>query len=337
MNRRRQTTRHRTLINDIDTNSTNCNGTRTILITFTCIIVIIIIYAQFSNIFLSPHSMKIFTTTTNSKINLWNRRSGQTVEETEWCNNIFRSYENNKYGMTHKDKQFASQYHQDWFVYSTMFQYMHKQNQSGFYIDLASNDYKDISNSYFFDKCLFWNGICIEPQERYHQNITLYRNCKLIDQCIWSEPKQMIFEKTITGNAGLSGLKGYNKMAHVNPKIASIEQSITMDCITLQTLIEQFDVQHIDYLSLDVEGAEVHVLKGINLTQIQIDVITVEANDQEISKYLEDHGFIKKARLRGSDLVFIHANAQEKLQWFQDWAQNSQLRKYIRRGVYLFR
>ena len=36
------------------------------------------------------------------------------------------------------------------------------------------------------------------------------------------------------------------------------------------------NVSHVDYLSLDVEGAEIEILRTIEWTQLQTDVITVD-------------------------------------------------------------
>jgi len=36
------------------------------------------------------------------------------------------------------------------------------------------------------------------------------------------------------------------------------------------------EITHVDYLSLDVEGPELEILRTIDWTQLQIDVITVE-------------------------------------------------------------
>ena len=52
------------------------------------------------------------------------------------------------------------------------------------YLDLAANDAKIGSNSYFFDRCLGWRGICIEANPKYHPGIQATRNCDLIKNCV---------------------------------------------------------------------------------------------------------------------------------------------------------
>ena len=48
-----------------------------------------------------------------------------------------------------------------------------------FYIDLATNDYTDCSNTFVMDIYNNWNGICIEPNPRYLIGMIQF-NCFLL-------------------------------------------------------------------------------------------------------------------------------------------------------------
>eukprot|EP01084_Bolivina_argentea_P264402 447866_1 len=182
---------------------------------FMCIIInisalsllfIMVINNETSNILMKETSNILINKTNNTLVNetsniLIKTRDATsltlTTEEQTWCNNILKSYDQhttNDYGMHIQEKTFVSQFYQDWFLYSSIFRQMQKQNKRGVYIDLAANDYKFISNTYFLDKCLSWTGICIEPQFPYHKNILLHRTCTLIENCIWNETKQIVWE-----------------------------------------------------------------------------------------------------------------------------------------------
>ena len=63
----------------------------------------------------------------------------------------------------------------------------------------------------------------------------------------------------------------------------------------------------IDFLSLDVEGAELEVLNGIDFLNYNFKFILIESrDDQEIIKYLKnfDYSFLEKISKR--DLFFKH-------------------------------
>jgi hypothetical protein len=47
----------------------------------------------------------------------------------------------------------------------------------------------------------------------------------------------------------------------------------------------------IDYLSLDVEGAETYIMKNFPLSSYRINTMTVERPDEELKEHLEANGF----------------------------------------------
>lgn len=63
----------------------------------------------------------------------------------------------------------------------------------------------------------------------------------------------------------------------------------------------------IDFISLDVEGSEINILKGIDFNEKLIKVIVVENNyhDKSINDILENNGFVVNNHL-GCDTVFIN-------------------------------
>lgn len=92
----------------------------------------------------------------------------------------------------YKNFSFA-QFGQDLILYHNFFAHL---TRPGFYLDLGtqeylaciwmtavlgSNDAVEWSNSLFFDKCLGWQGVCVEPNPAYHQGY-------LFDGCINLRP-----------------------------------------------------------------------------------------------------------------------------------------------------
>lgn len=63
----------------------------------------------------------------------------------------------------------GAQLSQDIFLFKNFFKYWPMQNKTGFYVESGANDALALSTSLFFDKCLGWDGLCIEPQPQYHQ------------------------------------------------------------------------------------------------------------------------------------------------------------------------
>ena len=81
---------------------------------------------------------------------------------------------------------------------------------------------------------------------------------------------------------------------------------------TFQSIISEQDLTHIDYCSIDVEGAEISVLKGIDFNKSDISVFSIEnptilGNNQNLVRdYLKNEGY-KLVRSIGEDDIFAKA------------------------------
>ncbi len=80
---------------------------------------------------------------------------------------------------------------------------------------------------------------------------------------------------------------------------------IEVQCYKLNDLLAQNNFSHVDYLSLDTEGGELEILKSIDFSRFDIDVITVENNydDPEFKSFLTSKGYELVKKL-GSDEVY---------------------------------
>jgi hypothetical protein len=77
--------------------------------------------------------------------------------------------------------------------------------------------------------------------------------------------------------------------------------------MSMVELIKKYNINYIDYLSLDTEGAELAILKTIDFNKIKIKAISVENNYGEnlIYNLLTTNGFEKITDL-GCDEIYIN-------------------------------
>ncbi len=80
---------------------------------------------------------------------------------------------------------------------------------------------------------------------------------------------------------------------------------VKMQGVRLDSIMKNHQ-KHIDYLSIDVEGGELSVLRGIDFNACDITLIGIENNykDKAISKILSDNGYIKIMQL-GCDEFYV--------------------------------
>jgi FkbM family methyltransferase len=156
----------------------------------------------------------------------------------------------------------------------------------GVYLDLAANHAKEISNTYFLDRCAGWKGMCVEANERYFSELKLYRSCTLLPQCVSDRPENVTFMYY----EGLSGIDQTNKnMPRFNGDLRSRVRSANKTCSVLRHPLREAGMTKIDYLSLDLEGHELKALQGIDWNSTTVSIVSLEAPpNSSVSDFLLD-------------------------------------------------
>ena len=91
-------------------------------------------------------------------------------------------------------------------------------------------------------------------------------------------------------------------------------ENINIKVKAIKNVFEEENIVHIDYMSIDVEGHELNVLKGIDFNQVKINVLTIENNfledpvmgDKKIRDIMFKNNYILYGRIVGLDDIYIH-------------------------------
>jgi hypothetical protein len=179
---------------------------------------------------------------------------------------------------------------------------------NGYFIDLAANDAVSLSNTYSLEKSYDWHGLCIEPNPMYWYNLT-FRDCQVIGAVVGQERMEKVHFRFQAGDHGGIAGEGFD-----NGKRWQRESLLTYT-VTLQEILERTQAPiEIDYLSLDVEGAEAFVLKNFPLNKYQIKLITAERLRGEARSYLEANGFQFLKRLtKWGETLYAHESVLDSL------------------------
>ena len=178
------------------------------------------------------------------------------------------------------DREWFAQVHQDQVLINLI-------GPRGYFIDLAANDAVEYSNTLALERH-GWNGLCIEPNPRYWYGLS-HRKCAVVGALIGAtkEKVEVKFRGVYGGIVGKMDQKLANRKREPD---SAVEQRYTSPFLTI---LEMFNVpKQIDYLSLDVEGAEYLVMKDFPFELYQIKIMTVERPSNELKKLLEDKGFL---------------------------------------------
>ena len=231
-----------------------------------------------------------------------NKQSNDVNEKrfTEWALNYtapLAKHQNFCYNIINHKNGSVSQHEQDLFVFFNLFKYWPMNGKIGTYVDSGANEAKLGSNTYFFDVCLGWTGLCIEPDKTYHANIKIDRSCTLIEECISDS------NKTISMTNAKNG-------AFMKVGSSPRADQLAMNCDSLKNMMDRVNMQRVDFWSLDVEGHEMTVLQSVDFSITSVSVMLVEdyfISTRNLDRLLSENGYNKYHQL-AVDTVHVKRN-----------------------------
>jgi FkbM family methyltransferase len=194
---------------------------------------------------------------------------------------------------------FNSQDNQDKYLEESVFIGL----KNGFFVDVGAHDGISINNTLYFEKYNNWTGINIEPIKSVYDILIVNRPTNInLNLAVCNNDGTTEFYCNVGYIEMISGMKDnfdqrhLNRLANENQQKGSTAEVIIVNTKKLETIFDENNVQHVNYLSIDVEGAEFEVIKSINFDKVFIDVIGFENNYNDVSipiiKYLENHNFV---------------------------------------------
>ena len=173
-----------------------------------------------------------------------------------------------------KREKYFSEDNQDIFVDNYF-----KNMTNGIFFEIGAADGVLFSNTLYLEKERNWTGVLIEPNRHlYDSLVAIRRKSYTINSCVSLDENISVvnFLPAMLLGGVLKNLKEQkflmNRLKLINPNIRP-EKVL---CIPLKSIAKAVDITHIHFLSLDVEGAELDVLKTIPFSQIIIDLIIVD-------------------------------------------------------------
>ena len=155
-----------------------------------------------------------------------------------------------------------------------------KNKECGFYIELGANDGITQSNTAFFEKTKKWSGILIEPSYVGHE------------LCLKNRPNSICFNYACVSNEYTEefiygDFDHNNLMASINGERLGSNMLIKVKATTLEKILDSQNITNIDFLSLDTEGYELNILKGLNLDKYRPNYMLIEVYNKDYDNIIE--------------------------------------------------
>ena len=190
--------------------------------------------------------------------------------------------------------------------------------RDGVFVEIGAWDGVDLSNTVIFERERNWTGLAIEPLPDRYEQLVKQRKCKSLNVAIHDTEGETDFLSISGPTSMLSGIiSSYDPkhVARIDAEAALLGATKTVIKVPtrrLDTLFREHNLQRIQYLSIDVEGSELQVLKSIDFNAVYIDVIGFENNyaDKtiEIIKYLKERGYTDLNH-KSEDYLMIHSRS----------------------------
>ena len=211
---------------------------------------------------------------------------------------------------TNKNGSWFSQHGQDVAI-AKIFNF----KRNGYFVDLAANDAVWASNTFSLEQNFGWKGICIEPNPQYWYRLSFRgNNCHVIGSIVGGTTNVPVDVKL--GDAhhgpfgGIIGSNFDNKQPTSKREKDQVQKRYTL---SLETILDMFDAPTvIDYLSLDVEGAELYIMKDFPFTKYQFKTLTVERPKAELITLLTQNGYKKLIDIKRGDTLWVHESIYDE-------------------------
>jgi len=164
-----------------------------------------------------------------------------------------------------------------------------KNKKPGFYVEIGAFDGRKKNSTIILEQA-GWDGVCVEPTPASFAQLKRNRNCRCENVAIWKEDTNIEFS-TYHNDPAWNGITETLDQYHID----RLNQATSITVPTKSWNSMNFP-NKIDYLQIDVEGAELTIMDCIDWSTQKITYICMEDNgsktgDKTYFNYMKNLGY----------------------------------------------
>ncbi len=183
--------------------------------------------------------------------------------------------------------------------------------RGGVYLDVGAADPREWNNTYFLETTLGWRGLAIDAQSDFVSAYAQQRPRTRFFSLFVSDVSDAVedFYVPANGPLGASSNKAFAERDEGPVEARKVRT------VTLNDLLEREGVDHVDFLSMDIELAEPKALAGFDIEKYRTALACVESHPQvrqALLDYFHQRHYVLAGKYLGVDaqnLYFIPDSA----------------------------
>jgi FkbM family methyltransferase len=153
-----------------------------------------------------------------------------------------------------------------------------------------------------------WTGLLVEPLREHAERLRRTRKAKVAEVACagpGSDGKEMPLHV-----AGPDGVQSTLALHFFKAGITATETR-TVATATLDSLLQKYAIDHMEFLSIDVEGFELDVLRGFSLGRYRPRLVLLEdrVHDLHLHRHMRAHGYRVTRRI-GQNAWYVPAGVE---------------------------
>jgi len=171
----------------------------------------------------------------------------------------------------------------------TLIRAFFQDRRGGFFLDVGAGDPIRHSTTYYLEKHLGWTGIAVDAIAEYTDAYAKERPGTRFFTYFAGNKSAAVHDFFVSEDRNFSSATGADPRGGVyrKRKVATI---------ALDDLLKREQVDHLDFLSMDIEGSEPLALAGLDVPRYRPELVCVEISSPEIGRTIAEYFALRDCR-----------------------------------------